>query len=159
MSSPLSAAEIETILRSSLVYRIAGASRGQPYCVPVSLAYDGQSLFGQSSPGRKLEMMRESAELCVETEQIDDLMNWRSVIAWGRYEELSGEEALRTLRAYFDRVVPFIRDLESGRQGYPHSVEEIATRGAVYRIRLLAKSGRFESKKGEYLSPFRRNGF
>ena len=35
-------------------------------------------------------MMRENPWVCVEVDHMDNLANWRSVIAWGRFEELGG---------------------------------------------------------------------
>lgn len=54
--------------------------------VPITYAYDGESLLGHSADGLKLRMMRRNPVVCVEIDHMDDLANWRSVIAQGRFE-------------------------------------------------------------------------
>lgn len=41
--------------------------------------------------------MRANPEVCSQVDEIDDMANWRSVIAWGRYEELKGELAIAAM--------------------------------------------------------------
>lgn len=45
--------------------------------------------------GQKLHMMRANPFVCFEVEDIDDLANWHSVIAWGVFEELACEDEAR----------------------------------------------------------------
>ena len=40
-------------------------------------------------------MMRANPFVCFEVEDIDDLANWHSVIAWGVFEELACEDEAR----------------------------------------------------------------
>jgi nitroimidazol reductase NimA-like FMN-containing flavoprotein (pyridoxamine 5'-phosphate oxidase superfamily) len=40
--------------------------------------------------GRKVEMMRQNNEVCFEVDEIYDMSNWKSVVAWGAFEELKG---------------------------------------------------------------------
>jgi len=54
-------------------------------------------------------MMRSSPRVCVEVDEYDTSGSWRSVIAYGDYEELEGndvEEALAALRDAFGRAAP-----------------------------------------------------
>ncbi|MCW8984119.1 MAG: pyridoxamine 5'-phosphate oxidase family protein, partial [Thermoanaerobaculales bacterium] len=48
--------EIDEIIRSALVCRIALADRDEPYVVPVSFGYDGDALFIHTArSGRKID--------------------------------------------------------------------------------------------------------
>jgi len=71
--------------------RLACAHENQPYVVPVSLAYHQASgcLYGFTTPGQKIEWMRANPLVCVEVDEIAAYDDWVSVIAQGRYEELS----------------------------------------------------------------------
>jgi uncharacterized protein len=148
MLGTLSPTEIEDLLRAEVVARIGCHAGGRTYVVPVTYAYDGTGLLIQSGDGLKLRMMHENPWVSVEIDTIDDLANWRSVIAWGRFEELSGDEAASAfarLRARFEALVvtetmPAAARLKPGaapvRSGDGHA--------SIYRIRLVDKTGRFE---------------
>jgi nitroimidazol reductase NimA-like FMN-containing flavoprotein (pyridoxamine 5'-phosphate oxidase superfamily) len=57
-------------------------------------------LYGFTTPGQKIEWMRENPLVCVEVDEVTAHNQWVSVIAYGRFEELtktmeSDEERLR----------------------------------------------------------------
>ena len=92
--------EIDEIIRSALVCRIAFADGDEPYVVPVSFGFDGESLFIHTAKtGRKLDFIRANNRVCFELEgnislQTDDgdACNWtfafESVIGYGTTTEL-----------------------------------------------------------------------
>ena len=71
--------------------RLACARENQPYIVPTYFAYepDPDHLYGFATMGRKVEWMRLNPLVCVQADEILNRQNWASVIALGRYEELS----------------------------------------------------------------------
>ena len=150
MLGTLSSAEIEDLLQTEVVARVGCHADGRTYVVPVTYAYDGESVLIQSADGLKLRMMRKNPWVSVEVDHIDNLANWRSVIAWGRFEELFDEEAATAfarLRARLEPLMvsettPHAETLAAGekpvRSGNGHS--------SIYRIRLLEKTGRFERR-------------
>ena len=150
MLGTLSSAEIEDLLQTEVVARVGCHADGRTYVVPVTYAYDGESVLIQSADGLKLRMMRRNPWVSVEVDHIDNLANWRSVIAWGRFEELFDEEAATAfarLRARLEPLMvsettPHAETLAAGekpvRSGNGHS--------SIYRIRLLEKTGRFERR-------------
>jgi len=91
----LSRPEIDAFLHQEFVGRLGCHAEGQTYVVPVIYAYDGASLYVYSVEGRKLAMMRANPEVCFEVDRYEGPGRWRSVIAWGRFEELSGADAER----------------------------------------------------------------
>ena len=93
MIGQLSLPEIENLLHNQVIARIGCHTNGHTYIVPVTYAYDGAAIFGYSPEGLKLTMMRENPKVCVEVDHVDDPANWRSVIAHGIFEELSGAAA------------------------------------------------------------------
>jgi uncharacterized protein len=126
--------EIEELLRTAIVGRIAccahGAegSAGRPYVVPLAYGYDGEAIYAHSGPGRKIRLMRAQPLVTVEVDHADASDRWRSVIAEGVYEEISNADDRR-------RALEII---------YPDSIPDLGPETIVYRIRLTAKSGRFE---------------
>lgn len=119
------------------------------YVVPVCFVYDGHGLVIQSAEGLKLRMLRQNPLVCVEVDRIDTLSNWRSVIAWGRFEELSGVEAVEGLGRLRDRLQPLMPSETTPSALHPsgddRSIPRKDSHAAVYRIRLLETTGRFES--------------
>jgi nitroimidazol reductase NimA-like FMN-containing flavoprotein (pyridoxamine 5'-phosphate oxidase superfamily) len=150
MLGTLSPAEIEDLLRSEVVARLGCHAEGWTYVVPVTYAYDDEGLVIQSADGLKLRMMHENPWVCVEVDHIDNLANWRSVIAWGRFEQLMGDDATAAFARLRTRLQPLIvsettpgaETLAAGetrlRSGDGHA--------SVYRIRLVEKTGRFERR-------------
>ncbi len=150
MLGTLSPAEIEDLLHTEVVARIGCHAEGLTYVVPITYAYDGDGLIGHSVDGLKLRMMRQNPVVCVEVDHMDDLANWRSVIARGRFEELVGTAASAALVTLRERFRPLMvsetsqptHDLHEG-ETETHSGNG---RAHLYRIHLYEKTGRFERR-------------
>jgi nitroimidazol reductase NimA-like FMN-containing flavoprotein (pyridoxamine 5'-phosphate oxidase superfamily) len=136
MIGVLSNDEIEATLRRHRVGRIGCSANDRPYVVPITYAYDGECVYAYSALGRKIEVMREQPLVCFEVDEVDDDASWRSVIAEGRYEELTEEEERR--RA-LDRL-----GVGAG-QAVPRTPNG-AARLVVFRLWLSERSGRFERR-------------
>ncbi len=107
----LSRDEIDSFLRAQRIARIGCHVGGLTYVVPVIYAYDGESVFVVTTEGQKVSMLREEPRVCVEVDEYDTdgRGSWRSVIAYGVYEELAGDDvetALAALRDAFGRAAP-----------------------------------------------------
>jgi len=96
--------EIDEIIRSAQVCRIAFANGHEPYVVPVSFGYDGEALFFHTAKtGRKLDFIAANNRVCFELEvnvsiQSDEhdacawTFEYESVIGYGTISELTGIE-------------------------------------------------------------------
>jgi nitroimidazol reductase NimA-like FMN-containing flavoprotein (pyridoxamine 5'-phosphate oxidase superfamily) len=148
MLGELSAREIEDILKSSVVGRIGCCAQQKMYVVPVTYTYDGEFIIGNTVEGKKINLLRQNPECCFEVDIVKDLANWQSVIAWGTFEELKGDEAEKFLQKLLSRLEPLVSSETSQPQRMgPSSSQRLSTYGKnpiVYRIRLKEKSGRFE---------------
>lgn len=150
MLGRLSPAEIEELLRTEVVARLGCHAEGRTYVVPITYAYDGDSFIIQSEDGLKLRMMRQNPRVCVEVDHVDDLANWRSVVSWGRFEELLGPAATAALVLLRERLRPFSVS-ETSHVGAELAEGETPVRSgnghaSVYRIHLFEKTGRFERR-------------
>lgn len=150
MLGTLSTDEIEDLLRSQVVARLGCHADGRTYVVPITYAYDGESLIAHSTEGLKLRMMRSNPYVCVEVDQMDNLANWRSVIARGRFEELFGGDASAALLALRDRFRPLmVSETSQPTHGLHEGESEVHSgngRARLYRIHLYDKTGRFERR-------------
>jgi hypothetical protein len=150
MLGRLSPAEIEDLLQTEAVARLGCHADGRTYVVPVTYAYDREDLLIQSADGLKLRMMQKNPWVCVEVDHIDNLANWRSVIAWGRFEELLGDEAIAALGRLRMRLQPLlVSETTPGAETLTAGETPVRSgdgHASIYRIRLLEKSGRFERR-------------
>ena len=92
--------EIDTVISAAQVCRIAMAKDDEPYLVPVSFGYDGDSIFIHTAKtGRKLDFFEANTRVCFEFEanvsirkDDDDACAWtfafESVIGYGTITEL-----------------------------------------------------------------------
>ncbi|UCG72368.1 MAG: pyridoxamine 5'-phosphate oxidase family protein [Chromatiales bacterium] len=150
MIDDLKPAEIEALLKSELVARIGCHAGDTTYVVPITYAYDGEGIIGHSFVGMKVNMMRENPRVCVEIDHMDDPSNWQSVIAWGDYEELTGDDAKRAMSIMMERFASLMTSATSQPGDAAHGVDEATLasgempEAVIYRIRLTAKTGRFE---------------
>jgi len=129
--------EIEALIRRSVIGRIAccdhgaAGNEGRPYLVPIAFGYDGMSLYAHSGPGRKLTTMRAYPLVTVEFDEATASDTWRSVIAEGTFEEIDDPVERRTaLRTIYPEPAP---------------IPDLGAFTTVFRIRLSAKSGRYET--------------
>lgn len=146
MLEPLTPNDALDVLRHAQIGRLGLISEGRPYVVPITYAFDAHTIIGHSGPGEKLTALRSSDRVCFEVEEVDDLHHWKSVIAWGRYEELHGEARERALHLLVGAIAP---QLASGPGAHPDPAASSEDHGhdadaAVYRIHLDEIHGRFE---------------
>jgi nitroimidazol reductase NimA-like FMN-containing flavoprotein (pyridoxamine 5'-phosphate oxidase superfamily) len=140
-------AQIDHVLRSELTGRIGCYALKKVYVVPVSYVYDGRAIYAHSADGLKIRMMRKNPHVCFQVDHIDNLANWRSVLAWGVYEEVkSADEQVRVLNMLHDRF----GTLTTGESVKPKHPEETlqkvekSKRPVIYRIPVDEVSGRYE---------------
>jgi uncharacterized protein len=132
----LSRAEIQDFLRGQRIARLGCHADGVTYVVPLIYAYEDGAVVAVTTEGRKTAMLRANPRVCVEVDEYDadGKGSWRSVIAYGSYEELSGdsiEPALALMRERFART--------AGRTAEPR---QLGPDVVVLRITLDELSGR-----------------
>ena len=132
----LSRGEIEEFLLDQRIARLGCHADGVTYVVPLIYAYENGAVVAVTTEGRKTAMLRENPRVCVEVDEYDadGKGSWRSVIAHGTYEEISGdaiEPALSLMRERFSRT--------AGRAAEPR---RLGPNVVVLRIDLDEISGR-----------------
>jgi nitroimidazol reductase NimA-like FMN-containing flavoprotein (pyridoxamine 5'-phosphate oxidase superfamily) len=132
----LSDAETQEFLRGQRIARLGCHAGGETYVVPLIYAYEDGAVVAVTTEGRKTAMLRENPRVCVEVDEYDadGKGSWRSVIAYGQSEELSGAEiepALTLLRERFARTA-----------GRPAAPRPLGPNVVVLRIHLDEVSGR-----------------
>jgi nitroimidazol reductase NimA-like FMN-containing flavoprotein (pyridoxamine 5'-phosphate oxidase superfamily) len=147
MFGTLSNKEIEQVLHDQYLGRIGCHAENLTYVVPISYAYDGQSIYCHTQEGMKTKMMRKNPYVCFQVDSFEAMAAWKSVIAWGKFEELTKpaarEEALKIL---LNRNYPIIssQKMHLGEDWpfWPDDLNDIG--GIVFKIELDRKTGRYE---------------
>ncbi len=156
MIGSLSPAQTVEFLQQKLVGRIAFYSDDQLYVVPISYAYDGVYIYCHSYEGKKMDMLRKNPNICFEVDDITDMANWKSVIVWGRAEELpAGKERNEALQVLLKRSLPVSSSVTThlGTQWPFSSTEVEKIDGIVFRVKVEEKTGRFEQNGSSPILP------
>jgi uncharacterized protein len=149
MNDQLSDLQVNNLLSSHAIGRIACTDGTLPYIVPVTYFFDGEFIYGQTKEGMKLELLRKNPNVSFEVDQVTDMANWQSVVVAGKFEELTGVDAEKAMEKFFDRH--FSLTTISAVHPHEHENDITFTNGGrikpiVYRIRINKKSGRFEKR-------------
>jgi nitroimidazol reductase NimA-like FMN-containing flavoprotein (pyridoxamine 5'-phosphate oxidase superfamily) len=145
----LSAAEIEDVLAHQLIGRIGCHTNDMSYIVPICYAYDGECIYARTYEGMKVKMMRENPKVCFQVEYIENMVNWKTVICWGEYEELTDiDKRKKAIQILHQRVLPLISNkiLKLSPYWPFSSIDSDNIKGIVFCIHLNTKTGRFENE-------------
>lgn len=148
MIGKLNNKEIEALLHDQVIARLAVVDGKKPYVVPVSYGYDGKYVYVFSKEGLKMDLMRKNPNVCLTVENTQNIANWQSVIARGKFEELTpGPERDHALDVLNKRILPVLSSQTMRLSPlWPFVTEEDTKKleGIAFRIKLEEKTGRFE---------------
>lgn len=149
MLGNLNKTQINNLLLSQCVGHIGCTDGKQPYIVPVTYVFDGKNIYGQTTPGTKLEMMRKNPEVCFQVDSILNMTNWQSVLVFGLFQELKGNAAIKARAYLYDHVLPLMTS--STVHTHQHEVsskvdDKNRIKPIMYRIRTKKMTGRFEKQ-------------
>lgn len=109
---------------------------GGPYVVPVNYVFDGETVFIHSLPGRKITAMRANPSICLQVDEVVNEFEWRSVIAFGSYDEVTDDEQrdqiLQRILERFPHFTP-VESAMSQVEGIPQTI--------IFRLRIESATG------------------
>lgn len=149
MLGQLNEIQINNILSSQVLGKMACTDGLQPYIVPVTYAYDGQYIYGQTNEGTKLEILRKNPNICFEVDIMLNMRNWQSVLVFGVFEELDAISGNLARQMLFNRIYPLTTSSTVQHEGHEEKyVPEDGTRikNVMYRIAVTMTTGRFEKE-------------
>jgi nitroimidazol reductase NimA-like FMN-containing flavoprotein (pyridoxamine 5'-phosphate oxidase superfamily) len=77
-----------TLLAREGVGRLGCIVDGGPYIVPINYYFEDGSAYSHSLPGLKISALRDNPKACLQVDEVESDVNWRSVLAFGNYEEI-----------------------------------------------------------------------
>jgi nitroimidazol reductase NimA-like FMN-containing flavoprotein (pyridoxamine 5'-phosphate oxidase superfamily) len=136
MMRTLNNEEARRLLQTAKVSRLGCIVNGEPYVVPVNCHLEGDYLYSHSLAGLKITGLRENPRVCVQTDEIDSDLRWRSAIAFGRYEELTNPDERADVLNKLLRRFPMLTPVESA-----IAVDGSAPDVIVFRIKIERVTG------------------
>ena len=132
----LSEDESRSLLSRVRVARLGCIVEGGPYIVPINYFIEEGCAYSHSLPGLKIASLRENPQACLQVDEIESDVRWRSVLAFGTYEEIvkptERGEILNKLLHRFPMLTPVESALAD--DGEPPQV-------IVFRIRIQRLTG------------------
>jgi nitroimidazol reductase NimA-like FMN-containing flavoprotein (pyridoxamine 5'-phosphate oxidase superfamily) len=110
---PLRETEAMALLQAENLGRLGCISVDSPYVVPVNYFFDGQYIYSHSLPGKKIDALRSNPRTCLQVDEIKNPYSWRSVIAYGTFEEVADEAERRKALARLYSCLPHLTPVES----------------------------------------------
>ena len=101
------------ILHEGRLGRLGCIADEGPYVVPVNYYFDGKDIYVHSLKGKKIDALRANPRACLQVDEIRDSYHWRSVIAFGTYEEVTDEKTRERVLADLFKRVPHLTPVES----------------------------------------------
>lgn len=88
MMKMLSDDEARKLFQFAKVARLGCIVNEEPYVVPINCHFEGDYLYSHSLPGLKISGLRKNPCACVQVDEIESDLRWRSAIAFGKFEEV-----------------------------------------------------------------------
>ncbi len=102
--------EARKLFQFAKVARLGCTVNGEPYVVPINCHLEGDYLYSHSLPGHKISGLRQNPRACVQVDEIESDLHWRSAIAFGKFEEITKPneraDALAKLLGRFPMLTP-----------------------------------------------------
>lgn len=134
MTRMLDETEARNFIAAGKIGRLGCIDNGEPYVVPVNYVFEDMSIYSHSLPGRKIEALRSHPRACLQVDEIRDDLNWRSVIAFGNFEEIRVPSDRRSILGKLLARFPLLTPVESTMAQDAGSPDSIVFRIVVDRI-------------------------
>jgi len=134
MTKMLDETEARNFIAACKIGRLGCVDNGEPYVVPVNYVFEDLSIYSHSLPGRKIEALRSHPRACLQVDEIRDDFNWRSVIAFGNFEEIRVPSDRRSILGKLLGRFPLLTPVESAMAQDAGAPDSIVFRIVVDRI-------------------------
>lgn len=136
MMRTLSDEEARQLFHAARVGHLGCIVNGEPYVVPINCHLEGDYLYSHSLSGLKIAGLRENHRACVQVDQIESDLHWRSAIAFGEYEEITKPDERANAMSMLLHEFPMLTPVESA-----IAIDGCAPEVIVYRIHIERVSG------------------
>lgn len=131
--------EIQELLHQLGYGHLGCIHEGKPYVMPMNYYIENSDIYLFTTVGMKTHDIDANPEICLQVEEIHDLLHWRSVIVNGRAVRLTEQEdidqAMHLIKDRNPMLSPAINRTWIDAQGRSEAI-------AIYRIHESEMSGR-----------------
>ena len=131
MMKGLTDSEARKLFQTAHVARLGCIVNGEPYVVPINCYLEGDALYSHSLPGLKVSGLREVPSACVQVDEIEGDLNWRSAIAFGKFEEITKSPEREEVLGKLLRKFPMLTPVESA-----IAIDGYSPQVIVFKIRI-----------------------
>lgn len=131
--------EARALLKTKKIGRLGCMANGEPYVVPINYFFDNGSIYSHSLPGKKIDAMRGHPRTCLQVDDIEDDLHWRSVIAYGNFEEIRIPSDRRAVLSKLLARFPMLTPVESVMAQDAAAPDSVVFRITVDRITGVAE--------------------
>lgn len=149
MKGELSLNQINNLLASQVIGRLACCDGKFPYIVPMMYTFDGEYIYGQTNEGKKLDIMRKNPNIAFQVDAYIDIFNWQSVIVYGQFEEIEGHDNAYIKEKLVNKVMPLMTGSSVHQHQHALTCQDETTNNKnfklfMFKISITEKTGRFE---------------
>jgi len=105
----LTESEIKALLSTNVMGRLGCTDGNIVYVVPISYFYNGVDIILHSKEGMKIDMMRSNTNVCFLVDELHSFNNWKSVVVWGEYKEVTDAIEKESLMKDFVQRMLFVK--------------------------------------------------
>ncbi len=131
MLKTLSNDDARNLFKTAKVARLGCIVNGEPYVVPITCLLQNNYLYSHSLNGMKITALRENPRACVQVDEIDSELSWRSAIVFGKYEEVTNPDERAEILNKLFKLFPMLTPVES-----TIALDGLAQEVIVFRIRI-----------------------
>lgn len=128
--------EVRKIFQAVRVMRLGCIINDHPYVVPISGLLEDEFIYSHSLPGLKITALRTNPSACVQADEIESDLSWRSAIAFGKFEEVKDEDIRGRILGKLLRRFPMLTPVESA-----IAIDGASPQIIVYRIHIERLTG------------------
>lgn len=149
MRGDLNKEQINNLLSSQMIGRLACCDGHRPYIVPIAYAFDGTDIYCQSTEGKKVQYMRQNPNICFQIDVSHQFSNWQSVVVYGKFEELHGASIEKARALLASKIMPIMTDSKihphehwEGHEGFLDNSQRF--KPIIFKLKIEKFSGRFD---------------
>jgi hypothetical protein len=105
--------DAKKLLSKCGVGRLGCVDNGEPYVVPINYLFEDGIIYSHSLPGLKIDALRAHPRACLQVDEIENEFEWRSVIAFGNFEEIRTPSDRRATLSKLLARFPLLTPVES----------------------------------------------
>ncbi len=149
MTTDLTSQQCQEILAENHYGHLGCVDGEEVYVVPITYLYQDGFLYGFTRKGHKIDLLKKNPRMCVQVENIVSGEEWKSVICWGFFEEVTDPKSVQDIKLLLGEEFGQILIAEEKMPVSPmiKNLHLQHTNGSViYRMKPYRMTGKSETK-------------